>query len=542
MKMRKKIYGKTVAVVLMAAMVLSMAGCGDKGGTESSNASESTPGSENVSSETGSGSQSEADGGGDTGDHEFSYFGSIWSPYQESTPIFDELMERTGIKVNFEWAAADGMETLLSSKVSSQQLPDVISGGTGGPAGINDLISRGLIVPITEYLDTDLANYGRLLTDEDRLFLTYQDDGEIYGFGLVMDVPGSFSTMIRTDWLERVNMEIPKTWDEWMAVWRAFKEQDANGNGDPNDEVPFGFNYDFQKLILSIFGMNSNGEFSVVDGEYVYDPENPNYEKYMDALRGMYEEGLLSQEMITLKGADFNTLGASNTLGSLVGYAEYSKNYTVSCRELDEGAFFQSVVPIIGPDGAQAIPARAKVQGSAYITVAAVENGHLDDILKFFNYVYSDEGIELTNYGMEGEYHDVVDGKPVLKAPYNESFKTAREKGLIPSTIPFCFTEDTYMQILTGGLTYDELDDAGKTFMDGLTINEPYFYSEPPILQTESYVEYFDLREQQVSLRDRYITGEISKEEYNDGYEALKNQGLAQMIEDTKAAYKEMAK
>ena len=539
--MKKKVYRKIVAAALTAAMVLSMAGCGDKNDTQGSSSAGNEPGSSQTGTNESAGSD-DSQGGEDGGTHEFSYFGAIWSPYQESTPIFDELMERTGIKVNFEWVSGDGMETLLSSKVASKDLPDVISGGTGGPAGINDLISRGLIVPITDYLDTELSNYGRLLTEEDKLFLTYQDDGEIYGFGLVMDVPGSFSAMIRTDWLERLNLEMPQTWDDWMAVWRAFKAQDANGNGDPNDEVPFGFDYNFQKLVLSSFGMSSNGEFSVVDGEYLYDPENPNYETYMDALRTMYEEGLLSQELINLKGADFNTLGASNRLGSLVGYAEYSKNYSVSCRELDENAFFQCVTPIQGPDGAKSIPARSKVQSSTFITVKAIENGHLEDILKFFNYVYSDEGIELTNYGMEGEWHEKVDGKPVLKAPYNESFKVAREKGLIPSTIPFCFTDDVYMQILTGGLSYDELEDTGKTFMDGLTINAPYYYTEPAVLQTESYVECFDLREQQVSLRDRYITGEITKEQYNEGYEALKNQGLSKMIEDVKAAYRDMTK
>ena len=26
--------------------------------------------------------------------------------------------------------------------------------------------------------------------------------------------------------------------DEWYEVLKAFKEQDANGNGDPNDEIP----------------------------------------------------------------------------------------------------------------------------------------------------------------------------------------------------------------------------------------------------------------------------------------------------------------
>lgn len=531
--MKRKVYEKIVATALAVSMVLSMAGCGNDGsdGTKASEASEASGKDETVQQEEVA-----------EGEQEFSYFGPLWNPYKETSPIFDELMERTGITVNFEWTTQDGMETLLASKVASKDLPDVISGGSTAPAAINDLINQGLIVPITEYLDDELSNYGRMLTEEDKLFLTNQDDGEIYGFGLVMDVAPAYSTMIRTDWLERVGLDIPETWEEWLQVWRAFKEEDANGNGDPNDEVPFAVNYDMIKFLLNIFGMNSNGEFSVVDGEYIYDPENPNYEGFLDAMRDMYAEGLLPQEFVTLTGSDFNSLGASNTLGSLVGYAEYSKNYTISCRELDEGAFYQCVVPVQGPDGAQSIPARAKVSASAYITVAAVENGHLDSILKFFNYVYSDEGIQLTNYGVEGENFEMVDGSPVLQAPYNEGFSVARENGLIPSTIPFCFTEDVYMQILTGGMEYEDMEDTGKTFMDGMTINEPYYYSEPAVLQTEKYVECFDLREQQVSLRDKYIMGQISKEDYNSGYQKLKDAGLQEMIEETKAAYQEMTK
>ena len=31
---------------------------------------------------------------------------------------------------------------------------------------------------------------------------------------------------------------MPTTTDEYYEVLKAFKEQDANGNGDPNDEIP----------------------------------------------------------------------------------------------------------------------------------------------------------------------------------------------------------------------------------------------------------------------------------------------------------------
>ena len=535
--MKKKMLAKLAAAALAAAMVLSMAGCSnDKGSSQPTGSSQASSAAGTSSAAEQTKTEEEEFKG------EFSYFGPLWSPYQESSPIFDELMARTGVTVNFEWVDTANQETQLSSKVASQDLPDVISGGTSGPKAIDDLIRQGLIVPITDYLDDGLENYGRLLTDSDRLFLTNQDDGEIFGFGLVMDVPPAHSTMIRTDWLKRVGKEIPVTWDEWVDVWRAFKAEDANGNGDPNDEVPFGFNYDMIRYVLAVFGMQTNGTFSIVDGEYVYDPENPNYETFLDAMRGLYEEGLISQEMVTLKGADFNSLGASNTLGSLIGYAEYSKNYTIACRELDPEAFFQCVVPIQGPTGAQNIPARAKVSASTYISVKAIEDGHLESILRFFNYVYSDEGIELTNYGIEGENFKMVDGTPTLQAPYNESFAVARENGLIPSTIPFCFTQDCYMQILTNGLSYDELEDSGQTFMDGMTINDPYYYTEPPLLKTESYVDCFDLLEKQTALRDRYIMGQIDKAQYNSEYQKLKDAGLSKMIEDTAAAYRELTK
>ena len=43
--------------------------------------------------------------------------------------------------------------------------------------------------------------------------------------------------------------------------------------------------------------------------------------------------------------------------------------------------------------------------------------------------------------------------------------------------------------------------------------------------------------EDQKSLRDQYIMGMISKDDYNKGYEALKEQGLNEVIAQADAAY-----
>ena len=74
-----------------------------------------------------------------------------------------------------------------------------------------------------------------------------------------------------------------------------------------------------------------------------------------------------------------------------------------------------------------------------------------------------------------------------------------------------------------------------------MTINEPYYYVEAPLLKTEAYVDNFDLLEQQTALRDKYIMGQIDKAEYQKQYEALKAAGLSDVIEQGKEAYKKIS-
>lgn len=533
--MKKTFWTKTTAVCMAAILTLACAGCGKDGGKE--------PGQSTTAAGTTAVGTTDAGttAGGETGEPlEFTYFAKIWKPYKETSPIYDELMKRTNTKITFDWTQEDSYQTQLAAKIASKDLPDVIKGS--GSSSVSDLAKQGVIVPITDYIQEYMPNYCKLLQEEDWLKVTEATDGEIYGFGLVMDVPGAYSTMIRQDWLDNLGLEMPETWDEWVKVWYEFKEKDANGNGDPNDEIPFAVNYDLFKFVLSVFGIASNGSFSVVDGVYTYDPEHPDYERMLTEMAKLYQDGIFNPEFVTTKGQQLNTLGASNTLGSAISFAEHSKNYTISCLELDDDALFSCVVPIVGPKGTQMIPARNKVESDTYITAEAVKSGKVEQILKFFDYVYSDEGITLTNYGIEGANYDLKDNKPVLKAPFNEGFTTARENGLIPSPIPFCFTSDVYMQILLGGTSYEQLEPSGQSFVDGLTINDPYYYKEPPLIKTDAYVEHFDLLEQQTALRDKCIMGQLTIEDYRTQYEALKKAGLSEVIEQGKAAYDSIAK
>ena len=99
----------------------------------------------------------------------------------------------------------------------------------------------------------NLANFLDENVDDWLNFITYPD-GNIYGLAGGKMHSTMHTTQgipyINTQWLERLGLEKPTTMEELKQVLIAFRDQDANGNGDPNDEIPFDFCDSFNKTQL----------------------------------------------------------------------------------------------------------------------------------------------------------------------------------------------------------------------------------------------------------------------------------------------------
>ena len=99
----------------------------------------------------------------------------------------------------------------------------------------------------------NLANFLDENVDGWLNFITYPD-GNIYGLAGGKMHSTMHTTQgipyINTQWLERLGLEKPTTMEELKQVLIAFRDQDANGNGDPNDEIPFDFCDSFNKTQL----------------------------------------------------------------------------------------------------------------------------------------------------------------------------------------------------------------------------------------------------------------------------------------------------
>lgn len=460
---------------------------------------------------------------------------------------FPAIEAQTNVHVAIDWKENEGYSsavaaTLLSSK---SKLPDILN---PTDFGVMELAEDGMIIPLDDYLEL-MPNIVEAV-GEARMDAWRSADGHIYTIPSVSTIRGSFSVLIRQDWLEALNLEEPKTWEDWLTYWRGVRDKDLNGNGDPTDEIPIALaeSADGERSLtqlLNAFGIaaSNDTQFCLLpDGSYGLIYEHPRYPEYLEAMASLYKEGILVEGYESFSYASIEQAMGNNTLGSCMTFAA-SGSQTDNLRQQGiSNALWKSVEPIVGPHSHRMIQERELISPTWVITAGAKEKGKAEDIVRFFNWCFSQEGTWLYNYGIENVSYTMQDGKPVLKPELvANGFVDYRAVGINYEPFGGCWLQDAYMQCLFAGKTEDKLSDAQTEVYKGLfTINNAYFYTQPLTLETPSYVKYRTtlITDGICLLRDRAIRGEITLEEFWENYRRLKKDGLEAVNQEAGALYK----
>lgn len=462
---------------------------------------------------------------------------------------FPAIEALTGVHVDIDWQEEAGYSSAVAATVlmSKSELPDIMN-----PMGfgVMELAEDGLIVPLDSYLELmpDIA----AAVGQERMDAWRSADGHIYTIPSVSTIQGSFAMMVRQDWLEALGLSEPDSWEDWLAYWRGVRDNDLNGNGDPNDEIPLALSESADgerslTLLLNAFGIaaSNDTQFCLLpDGTYTMVYEHPRYPEYLQAMADLYAEGILVEGYEGFTYASIEQAMGDNILGSTMTFAA-SGAQTAKLRENgDTDALWRSVKPVAGPHGDRMIQERELVSPTWCITAGAAERGKVEDIIRFFNWCFGEEGAGLYNYGIEGVSYRLEEGKPVLNRELvANGFADYRAVGINYEPFGGCWLQDAYMQCLFAGQSPENLTDIQKETYSGLfTVNEGLFYVQPPTLETAGYVRYRTslITEGVCVLRDQAIRGEISQESFWQQYRQLKQAGLAQVIAQGDECYRTM--
>ncbi len=462
---------------------------------------------------------------------------------------FPAIEAMTGVHVSIDWQESEGYSSAVATTllVGKEELPDIIN---PTDFGVMELADDGLIIPLDAYLEL-MPDIVRAVGEE-HMDAWRSSDGHIYTIPSVSTIRGSFSMMLRQDWLEALEMDLPETWQDWLAYWKGVRDNDLNGNGDPSDEIPLALaeSADGERcltLLLNAFGIaaSNDTQFCVLeDGTYTMIYEHPRYPAFLEAMSELYAEGILVEGYESFSYASIEQAMGNNTLGSTMTFAA-SGAQTNTLRESGvENALWISTQPVAGPYGDRMIQERELISPIWCITAGAYEKGKAEDIIRFFNWCYTEEGSRLYNYGIEGVSYTLENGEPVLdKALIANGFADYRAVGINYEPFGGYWLQDAYMQCLFAGKTIEDLTDVQYETYNGLFVrNNAFFYAQPLTIETESYVKYRAplITEGVCKLRDQAIRGEISLEEFWSGYETLKERGLADVIADADAYYRNM--
>lgn len=245
--------------------------------------------------------------------------------------FFKALEEATNVHIDFVCyvtsAYADQKNLMLASG-------DYYDGFFGYEAiSMSDLITygeMGMFLPINDLIDQYCPNYKAVLEETPVLDgLSTAFDGNKYSWGSISEADSrDYPDLlyINKTWLDNLGLDMPTTMEEYFDVLTAFKEQDANGNGDPNDEIPYTFvAFNHITGYGSFFGaygeaQPTNGgnallDYFVVgdDDSLIYTPITDEYYNSIIELRKFVEAGLWDTEGFVQDGTQFSAKLATET-------------------------------------------------------------------------------------------------------------------------------------------------------------------------------------------------------------------------------------
>lgn len=344
---------KAVALVLAAAMcVTSLAGCGSSTASTTENASGEV--SEAVVDESG-----KVDGVMykvglplvDEGTYGFSIFCDD-SKEKPEYYMLDEFKKQTNVDVEMRIFPYETATERLNLDLNSGDYADVVGGWTLSDSMILTYgVNQGVFIPLEDYF----AEYCPRITEILDLPGVREEmtapDGHIYAIPYVSDdTKVGYSPYINGRWLKNVGMDIPTTTEEFEAVLKAFKEQDANGNGDPNDEIPFSADPN-NKHIESMTGwfglpMGKSG-IGILDDEVVFAGASSTYREFLSWFNSLYEQGLIDLEIFTQDSSTWEGKGNRDLYGVSIAYG--SGEFSGIVLEGGEKSEFD-VLPVLNTD------------------------------------------------------------------------------------------------------------------------------------------------------------------------------------------------
>lgn len=257
-------------------------------------------------------------------------------------PLLQELEKNTNVQIKWETTVENDFIEKRNLLLASGSLPDFFFSGRFSDTELVKYGQEGTLIPLNDLIEKHMPNLKSILDSRPDIKASITaPDGNIYALPQGEEIGAGQEEIganpdflyINKDWLDKLNLQMPTTIDEFTAVLQAFKTQDPNGNN-KQDEIPLTYIDNFWTgdigVLFGAFGVPDKtyrpqnqtyiDHLNVNDGKVSLSAQQEGFKEAVSYLHNWFKNGLVDLDAFT---HDYDTYFArgkteDETIGAMI--------------------------------------------------------------------------------------------------------------------------------------------------------------------------------------------------------------------------------
>ena len=457
--------------------------------------------------------------------------------------IFAWMEEQTGLKVNIPAIHPATQAEQWTLMLASGDFMDFLGAIGNYPGGAQGALDDEIIYDLNDYQDLMPLFYETInMSEEVRRDCTL-DSGSVATTYRIVSNDEFFAhtsgPVLRKDWMDALNLDVPETYDEYHDVLTAFRDEYGATMWFSAGESPV-LCHGYNIRAGYTFGMGVGLDcFYLKDDKVQCGFLSDEFNDYITMMQTWYKEGLLNPDfsMVSARYASSNTTEFGKvTTGKFGVWLEEAPSF--AAYEPYGIELVGAPVPRLNKGDIITIErGYTRVDGAQFAISTTCEDPEL--AAEWLDYWYSDEATLMANWGIEGEtfYYD-ENGEPhltdlIMNNPQGIAMSFARELYTAP-TGGYKFDQNT---------KYSLWGDAEFAACEVWNANDDPVNALPGMSMTTEESEEFnrltgDLVTYVSENLSKLIMGDLSLTDGLDGFlQGIKDLGIERCVELEQIAY-----
>ncbi|MGN0307075.1 MAG: extracellular solute-binding protein [Lachnospiraceae bacterium] len=339
--------------------------------------------------------------------------------------VIKDLEEKFNCNLEFIHPPVGQERDNFTIMMADTQLPDMIfcSGiDQYYPGGVNAAYEDGILYDYTQLINEEnTPNFWNLIQNDDFMKKAVTDDqNRIIRLGA--KICGSeeadlsyIGPLVRKDYLDAAEKDVPQTIDDWTALLKAMKE---NGIEYPL-AIPSSNNAGnlfSTNVFSSAYGIAAGDYYLKDDGSVAYGPYEEAYKDYLTLLNQWYKAGYINPDFPTQNEDTIMSLASDDKVGSTVMHLyTYGVTYYVTVEgDNPDKILVPAPIPVL-KEGDELAPIRKSYRSLGDYKYITADAKNPEACVALLDALYLEDIDRMLANGVEGVAYDMVDGMPVVK-------------------------------------------------------------------------------------------------------------------------------